>query len=93
MMQLNLAYQQHLSCRVRIGDVDGDAIRERQRQAERLHAFWSSIRCAQLEGCSAVWRRQSLQRALENLGRDNYYAGQIPPAAPVWGFEVIDEGR
>lgn len=59
-------------------------------ETDHLYQIWDSVRDARCEYFYISVRRQALKRVRDTVGPATYYAGKLPPAVPLWRFEVRD---
>ncbi len=53
---------------------------------KHLYQVYDAVRDAQCDFYYVTVRRAALKKLRELVGREAYYAGQLPPAVPVWHF-------
>jgi len=59
-------------------------------EARACRDSWCLIRDAKNDGYPECTRREWLRELRERIGRQNFAAGYVGPAAPLWRFHVLD---
>jgi hypothetical protein len=86
----NLNYQRNLELRRNLALHRQEELDEALQEAKHLASIWALVDTATCPSQSWVCRRVALMRLREMLGPEAYYAGDIPPFAPLWRFETIE---
>jgi hypothetical protein len=89
MLSFNRAYRQYIDTRQTVELSHWWEHQATLQETEQLYQIWDTVRDARCEYYYVTVRRQALKRLREQLGPENYYAGQLPPYVPVWRFQVI----
>ncbi len=86
----NLNYQHNLELRRNLALHRQEELDEALQEAKHLATIWALVDTATCSSQSWVCRRAALLRLREMLGAEAYYAGAIPPCAPLWRFEMME---
>jgi len=88
--ELNEAYQRMLESRLEVALCHQDALRQMLCQTQQLCQVWGLVETATCPTQSWVCRRRALQNLRDKLGREDYYAGELPPCLPLWQFQIVE---
>lgn len=89
-LDVNRAYRKHLeNCRM-IDSAFHWEVEETLAEVDRLHQLWEEIRDCRCDYYYVTRRRQSLKRARDTMGYENFYNGTYPPHVPLWRFAQVD---
>jgi hypothetical protein len=89
-MEFNREYRRHVEGRWWMESHNRDHWGEVLRETDYLFHCWDWLCAAQGgEGRDEEYWRRSLREVRRRIGEEAYWAGQMPPAAPVWRFKPL----
>jgi|SRR5579884_917154 len=89
-LDFNRAYWKHMDTRRAMDFARADELRVILDETERLYQVWDTVKDARCECYYVPFRRRALKKLRDLIGPEAYYTGALPPAAPLWRFQVID---
>ncbi len=87
---LNSQYTQYLLERITIDLPNAQRLQSLIDLNKKLNKIWEKVHDAKCTYYNVTTRRRGLKDLKDVLGPQMYYAGQLPPALPVWLFEPIN---
>ena len=90
MIDFNLTYQTNMIARRNFNMTRYWDYEPVLHECIQLYSVWDSLRDAQREYYYVTFRRHALKKLREQIGYGAYYAGMMPPPAPLWAFHEID---
>lgn len=87
----NLAYQEYADGRRWMCRHRWDEYTVCLEEARQLYQIWKSVQEATDMSNNWVHQRRALRELRDLLGPDSYAAGWLPPPAPVWRFDLLEE--
>jgi hypothetical protein len=84
LIRLNRDYRKHLEDRRILEQDRAHALFAAIRETDQLYIIWDAVRDARCEFYYVTVRRHALKKIRDTLGDAAYFAGELPPALPIW---------
>lgn len=87
LIEFNRVYGSHLESRQALELHHRDWYAKALEENNELYHIWDTIREANTPYYVVTMRRTALKNLRDLIGKEDYYAGRLPPPAPIWRFE------
>lgn len=88
LLLFNRAYRQHIENCLCVFPDSWD-LRMTKQEIDQLYYIWDRVRDAKCEYYYVHIRRFALGSLLKELGRDDFWKGNLPPHVPYWRFTHV----
>lgn len=89
-MSFNRRYREHIDIQIYVKPHKADEFREILVEVDRLYYILDDACETQFSYFYVNAKRAALKRLKEKIGPAMFYAGELPPAVPVWRFQRIE---
>lgn len=90
-VQAGMAYEAHLKAAIVKTEVERELLSDRLSESAILLKIYCELCYAHEPMYSMHVRRLSLKAIRQTIGDADYYAGRLPPPAPIWRFHRLEE--
>lgn len=90
LMAFNRQYRDYIDIQIYVKPHKADEFRERLIEIDRIYYTFDTACDTQMAYFYINVKRAALKRLKEKLGPAMFYAGELPPAVPVWQFQRIE---
>ena len=89
LLAFNRAYRQYIDLRQIVERSKWWEYQTILQETEQLYQIWDTVRDTRCEYYYVTVRRQAMLRLRDEIGKENYYAGILPPYVPLWRFQLL----